>query len=459
LTCHYDCLYGKLQLDVTTGGTDIGLASEGLPLPRSGSQSWWLRLQFPGEPTRAFSLRTTLKAEAELRAMPYIQDHKLKLWERANLLARRYLEVESEPPLPPGEYPGPDGGVILCIGQKLVFLDSNRTFVREALNRPKYRLSATFDPRGIPAPTQVIHHVAPAMAAERRQKNLATIYRAGTLRPQKIKPDDLDDAIIETWIMDRSIPSYEAQKARQTLSLFHQVTGKSLATATRDDARKLVEVKRTEALKSGTIQKHIGLLRSAVNIAIKDGKLSSNPFSGIGNSDRSDQKDRLPFTEDEMALLGAHLPELSHEHQLLWRFLAATGMRLSEPFSITQEFTEGSIRYVIVGSKTPQSRRRIPLPEAVLPLLPHRIAGSLFTKPAKILGKDLNRFIRRAGIKDTAKVLHCLRHRAKDRLRAEECPLDIQYELLGHERRTVASGYGTGYPVVKLKGWIDKIGG
>jgi hypothetical protein len=29
---------------------------------------------------------------------------------------------------------------------------------------------------------------------------------------------------------------------------------------------------------------------------------------------------------------------------------------------------------------------------------------------------------------------------------------------MGHEEKTVASGYGHGYPVWKLKKWIDQIG-
>jgi hypothetical protein len=30
--------------------------------------------------------------------------------------------------------------------------------------------------------------------------------------------------------------------------------------------------------------------------------------------------------------------------------------------------------------------------------------------------------------------------------------------ILGHEERTVAAGYGGGFPVPLLKQWIDKIG-
>jgi hypothetical protein len=67
------------------------------------------------------------------------------------------------------------------------------------------------------------------------------------------------------------------------------------------------------------------------------------------------------------------------------------------------------------------------------------------------------RFIRRIGINDERKVLHSLHHRAKNRLRAEGCPEDIQLAILGHEKKTVASGYGKGFPITVLKPWVEKI--
>jgi integrase len=113
---------------------------------------------------------------------------------------------------------------------------------------------------------------------------------------------------------------------------------------------------------------------------------------------------------------------------------------------------------VIVGHKTPQSLRRVPLPAGVLAHLPKAITKPLFKGGEPAASKRLNRYLRDVGVADTRKVIHSLRHRAKDRLRAEGCPLDIQYELLGHETKTVASGYGHGSPVPLLKKWLDKIG-
>ena len=141
-------------------------------------------------------------------------------------------------------------------------------------------------------------------------------------------------------------------------------------------------------------------------------------------------------------------------------------MRLEEPFHIQGEQSEHNVRFVIVGQKTAASVRRVPLPAAVCEMVPGTITGPLFSGSAETSGKRIRYFLRALGISwderrhtgDPKKVIHSLRHRAKDKLRAARCPLDVQYELLGHEHRTVASGYGHGYPVAELKTWIETIG-
>jgi integrase len=146
----------------------------------------------------------------------------------------------------------------------------------------------------------------------------------------------------------------------------------------------------------------------------------------------------------------------------LFRLLACTGMRLSEAFEIDGEMKERGVRYVIVGHKTEQSKRRVPLPACVLPYLPKVIKGPLFVRkladPADTASKHLNRFLNDCGIVDPRKVIHSLRHRAQDRLRAAGCPEDVRWALLGHEEKPVAAGYGEGFPVPQLKKWIDRIG-
>jgi integrase len=240
--------------------------------------------------------------------------------------------------------------------------------------------------------------------------------------------------------------------------LYKQLTeGKPLKDATRDDGRKVVQHFERQGLKSATIQKKITWLNAAVNLAIKESKLTFNPFSSVVPR-RDDKQVRLPLSETDIKNAKRNFGQLDKSDQLLFRLLAATGMRLSEAFEIDGEMKEHGCRYVIVGHKTPQSHRRIPLPAAVLPYLPKVIHGPLFAGGTPAASKRLNKFIRRIGIVDKSKVVHSLRHRAQDRLRAAGCPVDYRWALLGHEVETVAEGYGKGFPVPLLKRWIDKIG-
>ena len=239
--------------------------------------------------------------------------------------------------------------------------------------------------------------------------------------------------------------------------LFKSLCDKPLKEATRDDGRKIVQHFEGQGLKSASIRKKIGWLTAAVNLAIKEGRLTFNAFSSVVPK-RDDEEKRLPLDEADIRNAKRNLGQLDTSDQLLFRLLAATGMRLSEAYEIDGENKERGCRYVIVGHKTPQSHRRIPLPANVLPFLPLTIKGPLFQGSPRSASKRLNRFLNAIGIADRHKVIHSLRHRAQDRLRAAGCPVDYRWALLGHEEKTIAEGYGLAFPVPMLRKWIDKIG-
>src|SRR3954454_3981211 len=97
-----------------------------------------------------------------------------------------------------------------------------------------------------------------------------------------------------------------------------------------------------------------------------EAKLKFNTFSSIV-PERDDKQRRPPLSETDIRNVKQNLDRLDEGDQLLFRMLAATGMRLSEAFEIDGEMKERGCRYIIVGSKTSQSLRRVPLP--ALPLL------------------------------------------------------------------------------------------
>ena len=394
---------------------------------RDGSRNWQLKLQYPGGERVEKSLGTPDRAQAEILALPYIQDHKIRLLE-----ARPGIQVTWLHRFTPGqEHITPDGERIVADDRELIFLNDNGAIVRK-------------EPNG---------EFAVALPPLREQK--AFVRREDQ---RQRTATNADDVLIETYLRHKNVAGYYEREARAVWALYKQLTnGKPLKDASRDDGRKLVAYYEKQNRKSATIRKKIGWLTAAVNLAIDEAKLKFNPFSSIVPG-RDDAQRRLPLSEADIRNVKRNLDLLDEDDQRLFRVLAATGMRLSEAFEIDGELKERGCRYVIVGQKTSQSLRRVPIPAAVLPFLPRKIEGRLFPGDPRAASKRLNRFLDGISIVDSRKVVHSLRHRAQDRLRAAGCPQDCRWAILGHEEETVAAGYGEGFPVPLLKRWIDKIG-
>jgi|NGEPerStandDraft_6_1074524.scaffolds.fasta_scaffold30632_2 integrase len=391
---------------------------------RPDSQNWHVRLQSPGGRIEK-SLGTPDRAQAEILSLPYIQQHKMRLLEaKPGQVAWRWrIGALGEGHVAPFKQ-------IIVDGRELIILNSGAVVRKE--------------PNG--------EFALVAVPSVREQKAIARQDQRTATSP--------DDALIETYLKHKNITGYFEREARAVWALYKQLTNsKPLKDASRDDGRKLVDYYEKQDLKSASIQKKLGWMIAAVNLAIDEGKLKFNPFSSIVR-DRDDKQRRLPLSETDIRNLKRNLDQLDEADQLLFRVLASTGCRLSEAFEIDGEMKEGGCRYIIVGRKTDQSLRRVPLPAALLPFLPRKIEGQLFkAEPRGATSKRLMRFLRAVvGIDDPRKVVHSLRHRAQDRLRAAGCPEDLRWAILGHEEETVAAGYGEGFPVPLLKRWIDKIG-
>jgi integrase len=410
---------------------------------RPGSSNWYVKLRAPGAKRVEKSLGTSDKLQAEIAAAPLVAAHKAAI-----LAARPRIEAAWQHRLEPGrEHAAPDGKIV-ATDKELIHIGHNGGIVK-------------IEPNGSPA-FQLVG--APLNMRTLAEAFITADFGAGRGERPAVAAKNGDDAILETYLKHANVTGYYEREARATWALFKTLCDKPLKDADRDDGRKLVARFDAQELKSATITKKIGWLTAAVNLAIKEGKLKFNPFSGVVPQ-RDDAERRLPLSDADIAEAKSKLAKLSDTDTLLFRVLATTGMRLGEAFQIDGEGIEGGARFVIVGKKTDQSLRRVPLPAHLLPHLPATIKGRLFPRIGTLkrtsdaASKRLMRFLRDdCGIADTRKVIHSLRHRAKDRSRAAGCPLNVQYELFGHEEKTIAAGYGVGSPVPLLKKWIDKIG-
>ena len=399
---------------------------------RKGSDNYYIRLQPPGQKIVEKSLGTSDLKLAEIAAMPLIREHKTFMYARRPKVTP-FWHRAYEPGLRVI-----DGEQVIATDRELQFLDDGGNVIRREPNGGPAELLT-------PAPVG-----GPSFKAYDDAKRPTPAVKTG------------DDALLETYLKHNGVTGYREREARQVWHIFKTVVNKPLKTCTRDDGRVIVAYMEDQAggkdkIKSATLHRRLVPLVALVGLAIKEGKLTFNPFVGCV-PDRDDAERRLPFDDADMKLIRENLHRLSESDQLLVRLLASTGMRRGEAFEIDREQTEGGCRFVIVGTKTAASRRRVPFPAELLPYLPAKITGKLFTGRKDSATKRLTGFLREIGIVDAAKVPHSFRHRAQDRLRAAGVPEDMRWALLGHEKRTVASGYGKGFPVPMLKEAIDCIG-
>ncbi len=420
---------------------------------RKNSENWYLRLQPPGEKVIEKSLHTSDVKLAELAAHDLIKQHK------ANMYARRaaYLHELWQPELEPGLHALPDGGHVLATERQLTYTDASGKIV-------------TVRPNGGPA----FHLTGRQLPARLEFKTFDDAYngvlKAGIVNDGRPKPavKNGDDGLLELYFENAKNGKVTGSRRREAEAIWHlfkTVVGKPLRDCDRNDGRDVVAYLKDQAEAKGqtltraTLHRKLVPLVAMANFAVQEGRLRLNPFVGVlPPKDDDDSTERLAFDDDDMAAIKANLHRLGDSDQLLIRLLASTGARLGEALQIDREQSENGCRFVIVGTKTAQSKRRVPFATDLLPHLPDKIKGPLFTGDANAASKRLNAFLRECGIKDSRKVLHSFRHRAADRLRAGGVPEDLRWAVLGHHKKT-ADKYGKGFPVTMLREAIDKIGG
>lgn len=437
---------------------------------RPGSANWYAKLRHNGRRIEV-SLGTSdkLEAEAKLHNGFMYKGEVISIGtHKAALLAAR-PRLETVPKLEPGrEHAGPDGGKIVATDKELIHIGHNGSILR---------IEPNIIERLANVPMGAVVHFGNPTRPVAELRGVGSVIDVSELERPTVGKKSGDDAILETYLSSSGIVGYDRKEAETVWATFKRLTdNKPLLDCDRNDGRKLAAYFAEAGNKRATVVKKVGWLRAAVELAIdedKTGKWTFNPFSNVvpkPKNGEGDELERQPLDDADMNACRKNLDaldesgkrKLSEVDALLYRVLASTGMRLSEAFEIAGEATEKGVRYVVIGEKTEQSKRRVPLPASLLPHLPKRIIGHLFGDDTRanhrLASKRLNRYLNDCGVVDKRKVIHSLRHRAQDRLRAAGAPQDIREALLGHSKVTVGEGYGVGFPVPMLRKWVNKIG-
>jgi integrase len=412
------------------------------PLPRyifRRGGTLYLKLQPPGQPVFERSLGTSDVKAAELAAADLIKKHKQLMYGR-RLARLPHVESRWVSAYPPGMHDG--------------FFATERELRDLATGKV---LGVNGGPADVltPAPADGVPSFEAYDAAKARAKPVSK---------------NADDDLLETYIKHSGIKGLREKQARDIWHAFKTVVKKPLAKCTRDDGRDIIEHLEREAgekVKRSTLRRKMVPLVALCNLAIDEGKLTLNPFKGAVGGQGAESDKRKRFTEDDMKMIRANLHRLDKNDQLLVRLLATTGLRRGEAFEIDGEQIEDGIRFCVVGTKTPQSLRRIPFPADLLPHLPNKITGQLIPGRLDMASKRLRAWLTDIGITDPKKApMHSFRHRAKRRLINADVPGELIDAVGGWadgKKKNSGDDYGKDednavFSITKVKEAIDKIG-
>ncbi|MGE0768385.1 MAG: site-specific integrase [Hyphomicrobiaceae bacterium] len=239
----------------------------------------------------------------------------------------------------------------------------------------------------------------------------------------------------------------------------------------------------------GAQQKTLDYVRAIFSAAVKDGKLSSNPFMRVNPRKPKggrfvDLKKKLPFAAGEVRLVLAKLNILTGQtsnedwrRDIEWVIKLATyhGCRINEVANLRKQDVRqvDGIWCLDVNDeerriKNPTSVRTVPLHPKCSGFIKHvaRSEGPwvfdlTYYREGQRAGWIIRRFgafLDEIGITRPKVSLHSLRHRWIDAARAAGVPEDIRRAIVGHDSEAGAHGdYGSGFDVKTMLPWLRKV--
>lgn len=250
---------------------------------------------------------------------------------------------------------------------------------------------------------------------------------------------------------------------------------RSLDCYSTKDASEFREWLIAKGLSNSSLQRIFSGIKAIVSFCIKEQGLNcQNSFSRVYLPAESKKNKRQPISIMDLKRISTACYEINDDIRWLVALIINTGVRLSEAIGLlTSDLdTESDIPFMIIQPhkhrrlKTESSERVIPLTGISLwaaKQIKHNASeGYCFPRyianngcKSNSASASVNKWIKTIGSKDN--VIHGLRHSFRDRLRAEETPLDMVEQLGGWSLKSVGQTYGNGYNLELTNKYLSKI--
>ncbi|KQS64336.1 tyrosine-type recombinase/integrase [Modestobacter sp. Leaf380] len=276
-------------------------------------------------------------------------------------------------------------------------------------------------------------------------------------------------AWLDTW-MTGSLPASDRRQA--TVDLYSHIARRHLLPTLGSkridkirptDVEMLVVMKRQEGLAQSTVRTIYTVLRAALDTAVRDGLLTTNPTAAIRRPPVRRRDAAFLSVDDAQRLLEALAGE---RLEPLFRLMLSTGLRRGEALGLHWEDVDLDrrqlrVRWTLTRTtaglqlgepKTKLSRRVVPLPQSLVNVLEAHseqqkseavAIGSAWQNEDLVFATEVGTFLeprnvlrrfvtisRRAGLDDVH--LHTLRHSTASFLLAAGVHIKVVQELLGH---------------------------
>ena len=195
-------------------------------------------------------------------------------------------------------------------------------------------------------------------------------------------------------------------------------------------------------MSSASVNRHLALLRAAINAAGANGYLHRDPMKGFKLLPENNERDRTCTLDEYKALCDA----ANHKLRLMIVVAYNTGMRLSEIATLKWsqiDAQSGLVRLKAGDVKTGRGRT-VPLNNEArdaLAAFPRRIDGRLFGVKPSTFPPQFSRLTKKLGIEDLR--FHDLRHTAATNFRRNGIDVITLKKIIGHKSWEMMERYQT----------------
>ena len=248
-----------------------------------------------------------------------------------------------------------------------------------------------------------------------------------------------------------------------------------------EHGRKMRDIILASGVKTGTVDRQLQRIGAVHKKGLEefDLPLTRFPFHNVSIPGLDeDKKVRKPFTREELITLAGLIHEADDSRRYILGIQANTGARLAEVVGlrVSDVVLDAPVPHILITPhKTRRTKtmntRKVPLVGVSLwcaqraietvgnggiHLFPGYMDGhSDSDKAAATASATLNKWIKtRLGVDKTT---HCFRHAIRTELRRVEAPVELADMLGGWSLKGIGQGYGEGYTLEQMQGYLLKI--